>query len=152
MPSKKPINVRGRRIPRGTVLLKTTRTDKLSLPPLFLTMKLRKSFERLLPPSYHLRLRSYFDTYGCLRCMHNNVLYGCNGFCLVCLNTIQKRLKVVDRKLRARLSDPSPDLQEAYLRPYNLARRLLADLVNKGNIPISKTMKRNLRPGLISNG
>ena len=109
----------------------SVRTKKKSLPPLFLTMKLRRSIERLLPVGHHRRLRLYFDTYGCLRCLHNDVIYGGNGFCHRCLRTIEKRLKKVDRELLARLSDPPPDLEEAYLRPYDSARQLLADLVPK---------------------
>jgi hypothetical protein len=130
MSPEKPINFRGRPVRRG-VLLMPVRTKKESLPPLFLTMKLRRSIERLLPVGHHQRLRLYFDTYGCLRCLHNNVIYGGNGFCTRCLLTVGKRLKKVDKELRARLSDPPPDLEEAYLRPYNSARELLADLVPK---------------------
>jgi len=40
-------------------------------------------------------------------------------------------MRKVDRELRARLSCPPPDLEEAYLRPYNSARQLLANLVPK---------------------
>jgi hypothetical protein len=130
MPPEKPINFHDRPARRG-VFLMSVRTNKKSLPPLFLTMKLRRSIERLLPVRHHQRLRLYFDTYGCLRCLHNNVIYGGNGFCNLCLRTIEKRMRKVDRELRARFSDPPPDLEEAYLRPYNSARKLLADLVPK---------------------
>jgi hypothetical protein len=130
MSPEKPINSHGRPARRG-VSLTRVRTKKKSLPPLFLTMKLRRSVERLLPVTHHQRLRLYFDTYGCLRCLRKNVIYGGNGFCTRCLNIIHKRLRIVDRELRARFSDPPPDLEEAYLRPYNSARQLLADLVPK---------------------
>jgi hypothetical protein len=109
----------------------SVQTKKKSLPPFFLTMKLRRSIERLLPVGHHQRLRLYFETYGCLRCLHNNVIYGGNGFCRGCLSMIGKRLKKVDRELLARFSDPPPNLKEAYLRPYDSARHLLADLVPK---------------------
>jgi hypothetical protein len=128
MSSKKPVGFRG--LPdRRVVLLPSVRTKKTSLPPLFLTMKLRRSIERLLPVEHHQRLRLYFDTYGCLRCLHKDVIYGGNGFCRLCLYMIGKRLKKLDRQLQARHSEPPPDLEEAYLRPYNSARKLLADLV-----------------------
>src|SRR2546427_9471539 len=112
MPPEKPINFRSRPACRG-VLLTPVRTNKKSLPPLFLTVKLRRSIERLLPVGHHQRLRLYFDAYGCLRCLHSNVIYGGNGFCRCCLISIEKRLRKVDRELRARLSDPPPDLEEA---------------------------------------
>jgi len=123
------MNFRGRPARRG--VLTPVRTNKKSLPPLFLTVKLRRSIERLLPVRHHQRLRLYFDTYGCLRCLHNNVIYGANGFCRRCLIAVEKRLRKIDKELRARPSDPPPDLEEAYLRPYNSARQLLADLVPK---------------------
>jgi hypothetical protein len=114
-------------------LLTPVRTDKRTLPPFFLTRKLRRSIERLLPAEHHRRLRLYFATYGCLRCQHNDVIYGGNGFCCHCLRAIAKRLKKVDKELRTKFSDPTPNLEEVYLRPYNSARQLLADLVPKMN-------------------
>lgn len=138
MSPKKPIEFHGRRARKG-VLLTSNCTRKRSLPPFFLTFKLRKTIESLLPAEHHRRLRLYFDTYGCFNCLHKDVIYGGNGFCRLCLYTISRRLKKVDKELRARSSDPPPDLEEAYLRPYNSARRLLADLVPK--------MGKRLAPG-----
>ena len=130
MSPEKPIKFHGRPARKG-VLLTPVRAGRSSLPPLFLTLKLRKSIERLLPAGHHRRLRLYFDTYGCLRCQHKDTIYGGNGFCRLCLYAIGKRLKKVDKELRARPSDPLPDLEEAYLRPYKSARQLLADLIPK---------------------
>ena len=108
-----------------------------SVPPLFLTIKLRKTIERLLPVGHHQRLRQYFDIYGCLRCSRNSVVYGANGFCMLCINMIRKRMKKVDKELQARKPAPPPKLEETYLRPYNSARQLLADLMPKiGKGPI----------------
>src|SRR5713101_8746236 len=112
MSPEKRIEFHGRPARKG-VLLTPVRARRKSLPPLFLTVKLRRSIERLLPVGHHQRLRLYFDTYGCLRCLHSNVIYGGNGFCRCCLIIIEKRLRKVDRELRARLSDPAPDLEEA---------------------------------------
>jgi hypothetical protein len=130
MSPKKPIKFPGRPARKG-VLLTPALTRRRNLPPLFLTLKQRKSIERLLPSEHHQRLRLYFDTYGCLHCAHKAAIYGGNGFCRLCLCAIGKRLKKVDKELRKRLSDPQPDLQEVYLRPYSSARHLLADLIPK---------------------
>jgi hypothetical protein len=100
-----------------------------SVPPLFLTIKLRKAVERLLPVRHYQRLRQYFDVYGCLHCSRKNVLYGANGFCMVCISMIGKRMRKVDKELRARKPALPPKLEETYLRPYNSARQLLADLM-----------------------
>jgi hypothetical protein len=123
MNSRKPV----RRLGQVT----TIRTNVGSVPPLFLTFKLRKAIEQLLPVMHHQRLHQYFDNYGCLRCSRNNVLYGANGFCMGCTNMIGKRMRKVDKELRARTPALPPELEENYLRPYNSARRLLADLLPK---------------------
>ena len=130
MSPEKPINTRARATCRPIRSTPVPR-KRTGLPPLFLTLKLLKSIERLLPADHHKRMRLYFDTYGCLRCCRKNVIYGCNGFCRCCQNMIRKRLRIVDRNLRATRSDPGPKLKETYLQPYNSARQLLADLVPK---------------------
>ena len=68
-----------------------------SVPPLFLTIKLHQTIKRLLPVGHHQRLRQYFDIYGCLRCSRNSVVYGANGFCMLCINMIRKRMKKSSR-------------------------------------------------------
>lgn len=125
MSSEKPISA-GR--PTRRILTPIRKTGK-TLPPFFLTLKLRRTIERLLPSEHHQRLHLYFDTYGCIRCSRKNVIYGANGICRVCVHTIQVRLRKIDKELRARLPEAPPDLAEAYLQPYRSARELLADLV-----------------------
>jgi hypothetical protein len=110
-----------------------------SVPPLFLTIKLRKAIERLLPVRHYQRLRQYFDVYGCLHCSRRKVLYGANGFCMACVSMIGKRMRKVDRELRTRKLALPPKLEETYLRPYNSARQLLVDLMPTiGKGPIRK--------------
>lgn len=131
MPPKKPLNTRRRLAHRGALLAPPPAKAKSILPPIFLTRKQRKSVERLLPASYYQRLRRYFDTYGCLRCSYNDLIYGANGFCRLCLRMLEKRLEKIDAELQTMLCKPAPDLEEAYTRPYRSARKLLADLVPK---------------------
>ena len=123
------------------------RTNMGSVPPLFLTIKLRKAVERLLPVRHYQRLRQYFDVYGCLHCSRKIVLYGANGFCRGCISMIGKRMRKVDKELRARKPALSPKLEEAYLRPYNSARQLLVDLMpNIGKGPIRKKFEPKSPP------
>jgi len=123
MNSRKPVRRWGRVMP--------VRANMESVPPLFLTIKLRKAIERLLPVGHYQRLRQYFNIYGCLHCSRKNVLYGANGFCMVCISMIGKRMRKVDKALRTRKPALPPKLEETYLRPYNSARQLLADLMPK---------------------
>jgi hypothetical protein len=127
MPSHKSMTSRKRARRLGH--LGPIRTNMGSVPPLFLTIKLRKAIERLLPVRHYQRLRQYFDIYGCLHCSRKNVLYGANGFCMVCVSMIGKRMRKVDKELRARKPPLPPKLEETYLRPYNSARQLLVDLM-----------------------
>lgn len=143
MPSNESMN--SRKPVRRSSHVKPFRTNMGGMPPLFLTIKLRKAVERLLPVRYYQRLRQYFDVYGCLHCTRKNVLYGANGFCMGCISMIGKRMRKVDKELRARKPALSPKLEEAYLRPYNSARQLLVDLMpNIGKVqflkkPVSKS-------------
>ena len=136
MSPKKSISIRGR---QGRRSLTPIRTKKKTLPPFFLTIKLRRTIERLLPLEHHQRLHLYFDTHGCIRCSRKDVIYGGNGICRVCLHTIEVRLRRIDKELRARIPEAPRDLEEAYLRPYTAARQLLADFVLKlGTRPTQK--------------
>jgi hypothetical protein len=135
MPSDKSMNSRTpiRRLGR----VRPIRANMGSVPPLFLTIKLRKAIEQLLPVGHHQRLHQYFDIYGCLHCSRSNVLYGANGFCMLCIRMIGKRMRKVDKELRSRKPALPTKFEETYLRPYNSARRLLADLmpkIGKGSI------------------
>jgi hypothetical protein len=127
MPSDK--SMKSGKLARRWGRVKPIRANMGSVPPLFLTIKLRKAIERFLPGGYYQRLRQYFDIYGCLHCSRKNVLYGANGFCMRCISMIGKRMRKVDKALRARKPALPPKLEEAYLRPYNSARQLLADLM-----------------------
>jgi hypothetical protein len=46
----------------------------------------------MLPSCQLLKLRYYFDDYGCLRCGKVQARYGSNGFCWACSRTVSARL------------------------------------------------------------
>jgi len=148
MSSKKLISYSDRASPRcgGVTPL---RTKDVYLPPFFTTVKLRKSIDKLLPTGHHQRLRSYFDTYGCIRCSRDDVLYGSNGICYLCLRMIYKRMKKVDDNLQARFSTPPADLEEEFLRPYRSAQQLLADLVPKMSKRLDQRKSRPHSPAKV---
>lgn len=112
---------------------------KSTLPPMFVTIKLRKAIEKLLPVEHHKRLRLYFDTYGCLGCRRKTMIYGANGFCKPCLGTIEKRLRRLDAKLQASVPTRQPDLSDQFVRPHRAACELLADLIPRVNLRLGQT-------------
>ena len=126
MPPEK--SVTSRKPPRRLGPVTPAREYLQSVPPLFLTKGLRKTIERLLPIGHHERLRQYFDIYGCLHCSRRAVVYGANGFCRLCISMLGKRIRKIDKELQARKPAAPPKLHELYLRSYNSARELLADL------------------------
>ena len=126
MPSEKSVTSRKPARRLGSVT--PAREYLQSVPPLFLTKKLRKTIERLLPIEHHQRLRQYFDIYGCIHCSRRAVIYGANGFCRLCISMLGKRIRKIDKELQARKPVRPPKPEEIYLRSYNRARQLLADL------------------------
>src|SRR5260221_988912 len=110
MSPEKPMKCHGRPARRG--LLFTRADTGRSLPPFFLTCKVRKSIEKLLPTEHHQRLRLYFDTYGCLHCRLKNVIYGGERVFFQWFNAPPERGRKRDKKLRRRVFRPSPHHQQ----------------------------------------
>jgi hypothetical protein len=66
--------------------------DELFLQPWFLSKSQYAAVRRILPPSQMLKMRYYFDDYGCLKCGNIKALYGSNGFCRGCSVVIRSRV------------------------------------------------------------
>ena len=70
-----------------------TLLDKeLFLQPWFLTRPMHNELRRLLPPSQMLKMRYYFDDFGCLRCQSQIAMYGSNGMCHACFVLVHSRI------------------------------------------------------------
>src|ERR1700739_4873981 len=138
MPSKKSSSSRNP-VSRSGFISKSTEQMKSTLSPMFVTIRLRKAIEKLLPAEHYKRLRLYFDTYGCLSCRRKTMIYGANGFCKPCLGTIEKRLRRLDAKLQASVRVRQPDLADHFARPYRTACELLADLIPRVNRRLGQT-------------
>ena len=66
--------------------------DELFLQPWFVPKAVYLEIRRILPPSQMLKMRYYFEDYGCLKCGELNVLYGSNGFCRSCSIIVRARV------------------------------------------------------------
>lgn len=66
--------------------------DEVFLQPWFLPRPLSEKIRRLLPSSQFLKMRYYFDDYGCLKCGKRNCLYGTNGMCERCYVIVRQRI------------------------------------------------------------
>ena len=64
--------------------------DELFLQPWFLSKPEYVAVRHLLPPSQMLKMRYYFEDYGCLRCGNLNAIYASNG--LSCSIVVRARV------------------------------------------------------------
>ena len=81
---------------------------------------------KLLPSCHLVKLRYYFDDYGCLRCGKPHALYGGNGFCKPCAVIVRHRvilaLKRRFRKLGFQINRQPIDRYLAVLEVANAIR------------------------------
>jgi hypothetical protein len=73
-------------------------TDELFLQPWFVPIDISRQLRSLLPSSQLLKMRYYFDDYGCLRCGAREKLYGSNGMCKQCSVIVRTRIVTSLRK------------------------------------------------------
>jgi len=66
--------------------------EELFLQPWFLSRPVHDTLRRLLPPSQMLKMRYYFDDFGCLRCQSQTAMYRSNGMCTSCFILIHSRV------------------------------------------------------------
>jgi hypothetical protein len=66
--------------------------EELFLQPWFITRPLHDELRRLLPPSQMLKMRYYFDDFGCLRCQSQTAMYRSNGMCTSCFVLVHSRV------------------------------------------------------------
>ena len=66
--------------------------DEIFLQPWFLPKDIFLEIRRLLPSAQLLKLRYYFEDYGCLKCGRANVMYRSNGLCENCSIVVRSRI------------------------------------------------------------
>jgi hypothetical protein len=87
--------------------------DEVFMQPWFIPKPIYLAIRRLLPNIHLMKMRHYFDDYGCLRCGESNAIYGASGFCYACnvivrcriLRSLKKRLKKAHVKWEETASD-----------------------------------------------
>jgi len=101
--------------------------------------KQRFAIRELLPAHHHLKMRFYFEDYGCLKCGKKRVLYGSNAMCTACVQSVKlKMLFAVKRRWRT--NQPTEPVPRTF-KSATQARRLLADLA----LTSRRSHKRNER-------
>ncbi|MHB8412715.1 MAG: hypothetical protein ACYDDI_12335 [Candidatus Acidiferrales bacterium] len=93
---RKRLSFAGARSPNRRMAQKY-RNDIL-LEPWFLPKKITDAMRGLLPLHYWMRMRYYFDDYGCLLCGRKKVLYAANGMCEDCRARVGRRVLISMRR------------------------------------------------------
>jgi hypothetical protein len=112
------------RLPKRQIAEKY-RNDIL-LEPWFLPKEITDSMRHLLPINYWMRMRYYFDDYGCLRCGRKKVLYAANGMCEGCRAKIGGRVLM---SMRKRKLEPPAVVREPKVRLQDFRRTKARDLL-----------------------
>jgi hypothetical protein len=108
------------------------RRDKIEdgeslLLPWFLTKRATLAIRSNVPKHYQIRMRNYFEDYGCLRCNTHRGQHKGNGLCHRCSGLILARLKRgYERRERPKLSHYAKVL----LNKAHDAERLLKNLLH----------------------
>jgi len=75
------------------VLLNTKAADnEIFLQPWYLPRKTFLAIRQLLPSAQLLKMRYYFDDYGCLKCGKSGGVYSSNGMCARCAIVVRARV------------------------------------------------------------
>jgi hypothetical protein len=97
--------------------------------PWFLPRKAYRTIVQAVPREYLMKMRDYFDRYGCMRCNRSIAAYGSNGMCSTCVSNISRKLRRCVKRRFGALKKPAvePHLQH-YLASAKTAREILRDL------------------------
>ncbi len=104
------------------------------LLPWFLTKRATMAIRSNVPKHYQIRMRNYFDDYGCLRCNTHGGQHKGNGLCHRCSGLILARLK---RSYERRERPKQSHYAKVLLDKAHDAEALLKDLLQwKGPAPL----------------
>lgn|SRR5690348_8757684 len=99
--------------------------DEVLLQPWFLPQRTAYKIRGLLPKNFWMKMRHYFDDYGCLIC-ESRTNYHSNGLCKRCRNKIQTRLKFSIKRRSKSMKGASKIRQ---FQQEKIAKQLLAEFV-----------------------
>ncbi len=115
--------------------------DDIFMQPWFVPKPVYLAIRRLLPNIHLMKMRHYFDDYGCLRCGDNDALYGASGLCHACNVVVRSRLLIsIKRRLKAAHVKWEAAASDHFFDQMNLAQLILHGRV-KGRTTLSAREK-----------
>lgn len=107
--------------------------------PWFLPRSVFRTVAQLVPREYLMKMRDYYDRYGCMRCSTRERRYCQNGMCQPCYNEVARRLRrCLKRRFGAKRKLAVHTEVHQLLRSERIARKLLRDL-----IPVERAVPRS---------
>lgn len=98
--------------------------DELLLQPWFLTARVQRAVNALVPPSYRQKMRDFYDDYGCMIC-GGTLRYMANGMCFVCNGIVRRKLAASANRRLHKTLPRRVDLR--LISKARLARKLLGE-------------------------
>lgn len=113
-----------------TPRLSEKQMDSLIFQPWFLPRSTYLAIARLVPRQYGLRMRDYFNRYGCMCCRSRTRLHAAHGMCKQCHTEVARRLRRCWKK-RLRLLNEQAQKHEIknIVANAKTAHELLQDLI-----------------------
>jgi hypothetical protein len=109
--------------------------DEIFLQPWYLPRKTFLAIRELLPSAQLLKMRYYFEDYGCLKCGKPGVVYGSNGMCTRCAIVVRGRVVL---SLKRRFENVGVEIKDGPIQVFLGGRtnsqitRLAGPLLRKG--------------------
>jgi hypothetical protein len=114
--------------------------EEVLLQPWFLPRRVAFAIHGLIPPDFHLKMRYFFDDYGCMICGKRSN-YHSNAMCGRCGETVRKKL--IASVMRRSKSRSNRRLDLALFRQQSLAKSLLGRFA-----PASRNVTKTRTPKL----
>jgi hypothetical protein len=100
--------------------------DEVFMQPWFIPKPVYMAIRRLLPNIHLMKLRHYFDDYGCIRCGKTDAIYGASGFCYACNVIVRSRILIgLKKRLKKAHVKWEQTAGEHFFDQMNLAQLIL---------------------------
>jgi hypothetical protein len=107
--------------------------DDVFMQPWFIPKEIYLAVRRLIPNIHLMKMRHYFDDYGCLKCRKTNALYGASGLCHSCNIIVRSRVMAsLKKRLKKAHVKWEETASEHFFDQMNLAQLILYGKSAKG--------------------
>lgn len=133
--SDKPfVRNRSAKLSRGQRQALAILDDEIFMQPWFVPKPIYLAIRRLLPNIHLMKMRHYFDDYGCLRCGKSDVLYGAAGLCHACNVIVRSRIMAsLKKRLKKARVQWEETVSDHFFDEMNLAQLILYGSPRKGH-------------------